>query len=130
MSSLVAVEEYNELTHAIIGSAITVHSKMGRGFPEAVYQRALAIELFKQGLNAEREIDLPIYYENEKVGSRRVDFFVESRVLLELKALECLTLGHSSQLLNYLEAFNIPVGLLINFGAASLQVKRLLKRPR
>ena len=128
MGSLVAVEEYNELTHAIIGSAMTVHRKMGRGFPEVVYQRALAIELFKQGLAAEREIELPIYYDKEKVGSRRVDFFVENKVLLELKALEELTAGHSAQLLNYLEAFHIPVGLLINFGAASLQVKRLLKR--
>lgn len=88
----------------------------------------MAIELYKQGLNAEREIDLPIYYENEKVGSRRADFFVEGQVLVELKALEGLTSAHSSQLLNYLEAFGIPVGLLLNFGTPSLEIKRLLKK--
>lgn len=94
-----------------------------------MYQRFLGIELFKQGLSAEREIELPIYYENEKVGSLRADFFVERRVLVELKALDCLTAGHSAQLLNYLEAFKIPVGLLLHFGAASLEIKRLLKHP-
>lgn len=124
------VDEYNELTHSIIGCAMTVHRKLGLGFPEVVYQRALAIELFRQGLNAEREIDLPIFYENEKVGSRRADFFVERRVLVELKALSGLESAHSAQLLNYLEAFKIPVGVLLNFGSASLEVKRLLKRPK
>ena len=128
MSLLVEVDNYNELTYRIIGCAMTVHRKMGMGFPEVVYQRALAIELYKQGMTAEREIELPIYYENEKVGSRRADFFVESRVLVELKALSCLEPAHSSQLLNYLGAFRISVGLLLNFGTASLEIKRLLKR--
>ena len=127
MDLLVAVDEYNELTYRIIGCAMTVHRKLGRGFPEVVYQRALAIELYKQGMTAEREIDLPIYYDNEKVGSRRADFFVEGLVLVELKAIECLTSANNSQLLNYLGAFKIPVGLLLNFGAASLEIKRLLK---
>ena len=130
MGGFVVVDEYNELTHSIIGCAMTVHRKLGLGFPEVVYQRALAIELFRQGLNAEREIDLPIFYENEKVGSRRADFFVERRVLVELKALSGLESAHSAQLLNYLEAFKIPVGVLLNFGSASLEVKRLLKRPK
>ena len=130
MGGFVVVDEYNELTHSIIGCAMTVHRKLGLGFPEVVYQRALAIELFKQELNAEREIDWPIFYENEKIGSRRADFFVERRVLVELKALSCLESAHSAQLLNYLEAFKIPVGLLLNFGSASLEVKRLLKRPK
>ncbi|MDQ2769591.1 MAG: GxxExxY protein [Bacteroidota bacterium] len=128
MSSLVNAEDYNDLTHAIIGCAMTVHQKLGMGFPEVVYQRSLGIELFKQGLAAEREIELPIYYEDEKVGSRRADFFVERQVLVELKALDTLTPAHSSQLLNYLEAFQIPVGLLLNFGTSRLEIKRLLKR--
>ena len=74
---MVNLAAYNELTRAIIGCAMTVHRKLGRGFPEVVYQRALSIELYKNGIESEREIDLPIFYENEKVGSRKADFFVE-----------------------------------------------------
>ena len=124
---MIDLTEYTELTGAIIGCAMTVHRKLGRGFPEVVYQRALAIELYKNGFNAEREVDLPIFYENEKVGSRRVDFFVEKRVLVELKAVECLLTAHHVQIINYLEAFKLPVGLLINFGSASLEFKRFVK---
>lgn len=123
----VNLDEFNDLTRAIIGCAMTVHRKLGRGFPEVVYQRSLAIELFKNGFSAEREVDLPIFYENEKVGSRRADFFVERRVLVELKAVDSLIEAHRVQIINYLEAFKIPVGLLINFGSTSLQFKRLLK---
>lgn len=124
---MVSLEEFDKLTRAIIGCAMTVHRKLGRGFPEVIYQRSLAIELFKGGLNSEREIDLPVFYENEKVGSRRADFFVEKRVLVELKAVDALTDAHRVQVINYLEAFKIPVGLLINFGSQSLQFKRLVK---
>ena len=124
---MVNLADYKELTHSIIGCAMTVHRKLGRGFPEVVYQRALAIELYKNGMEAEREVDLPIFYENEKVGSRRADFFVEKRVLVELKAVECLVAAHHVQVINYLEAFKIPVGLLVNFGAPSLEFKRFIK---
>jgi GxxExxY protein len=124
---MVDLAAYNDLTHAIIGCAMTVHRKLGRGFPEVVYQRALAIELYKNDITAEREVELPIFYENEKVGSRRVDFFVERRVLVELKAVDCLLKGHHVQIINYLEAFNLPVGLLINFGSTSLEFKRFVK---
>ncbi|MDQ2794710.1 MAG: GxxExxY protein [Bacteroidota bacterium] len=127
MGELLNLEEYNQLTHAIIGCAMAVHRKLGLGFPEVVCQRALAIEHFKQGLKAEREIDLPIYYDNEKVGSRRADFFVEGRVLVEMKAVEAIVPAHHVQLINYLEAFKIPIGLLLNFGAASLEFKRFVK---
>ena len=106
---------------------MTVHRKLGRGFPEVVYQRALAIELYKNDITAEREVELPIFYENEKVGSRRVDFFVERRVLVELKAVDCLLKGHHVQIINYLEAFNLPIGLLVNFGSTSLEFKRFIK---
>ena len=124
---MVNLHDYNELTRAVIGCAMTVHRKLGRGFPEVVYQRALAIELYKNGFSAEREVDLPIFYENEKVGSRRVDFFVEKRVLVELKAVECLLTSHHVQTINYLEVFKLPVGLLINFGSSSLEFKRFVK---
>ena len=124
---MVDLAAYNDLTHAIIGCAMTVHRKPGRGFPEVVYQRALAIELYKNDITAEREVELPIFYENEKVGSRRVDFFVERRVLVELKAVDCLLKGHHVQIINYLEAFNLPIGLLVNFGSTSLEFKRFIK---
>ncbi len=127
MGPLVDLAEYNELTHKIIGCAMTVHRKMGLGFPEVIYQRALAIELFKQGLRAEREVELPVYYENEKVGSRRADFFVDGRVLVEMKAVAAILPAYHVQLINYLEAFKIPVGLLLNFGAPSLEYKRFVK---
>jgi GxxExxY protein len=125
--TMVDLASYNDLTRAIIGCAMTVHRKLGRGFPEVVYQRALAIELYKYNITAEREVELPIFYENEKVGSRRVDFFVERRVLVELKAVDCLLKGHQVQIINYLEAFKLPVGLLINFGSTSLDFKRFVK---
>lgn len=86
MEQAVDLTDYNDLTHRIIGCAMTVHRKLGLGFPEVVYQWALAIELFKQGLKAEQEVELSIYYGNEKVGSRRADFFVDGRVLVEMKA--------------------------------------------
>ncbi|WP_316932299.1 GxxExxY protein [Hymenobacter terrenus] len=124
---MVDLEEYNKLTGAIIGCAMTVHRKLGWGFPEVVYQRALAIELYKNEYSAEREVDLPIFYENEKVGSRRVDFFVEKKVLVELKAIDRLIMAHHVQIINYLEAFELPIGLLINFGASSLEFKRFIK---
>ena len=127
---MIDLTEYNELTRQIIGSAMTVHRKLGRGFPEVVYQRSLAIELHKNNLSAEREVALPIFYENEKVGSRIADFFVEKSVLVELKAVETLVVAHHVQIINYLEAFKLPIGLLMNFGSASLQFKRFIKSQR
>lgn len=113
------------LTHKIIGCAMKVHSIMGNGFQEVIYQRCLAIEMKKQGLNFVREQSMLIYYDGIKVGTRRVDFFVEDKVLVELKALIKLEDVHLAQGLNYLEAFQLAVGLLINFGARSLEFKRL-----
>jgi GxxExxY protein len=113
------------LTHKIIGCAMKVHSIMGNGFQEIIYQRCMAIEMEKQGLNFVREQSMPIYYDGIKVGTRRVDFFVEDKVLVELKALIKLEDVHLAQGLNYLEAFQLDVGLLINFGARSLEFKRL-----
>jgi GxxExxY protein len=120
--------KYQELTHAIIGSAMQVHGILGNGFQEVVYQRALGIEMSIARLSFQRELELPLFYKNVEIGARRVDFFVESKVLLELKAIIQLEQVHLAQALNYLEAFNIETGLLINFGAKSLQFKRLLNK--
>ncbi len=102
-----------------------VHSAMGNGFQEVIYQRCLAIELESVGLGFEREKDQTIYYNNIEVGSRRADFIVENNIMVELKALTDLEDVHLAQAKNYVFAFNLPVGLLINFGANSLQYKKI-----
>jgi len=102
-----------------------VHSTLGNGFQELIYQRALAIELEKKGLDFAREQEMPIFYDGLEIGVRRVDFLVEHKVLVELKALVRLEDVHLAQARNYLEAFRLPTGLLINFGARSLEFKRL-----
>ena len=118
----------NELTHKIIGSAMNVHSTLGNGFQEVIYQRALAIEMQYSGLSFEREKEMAVLYRGEQIGTRRVDFFVENRVMVELKALENLDEVHKAQAINYCEAYNIADGLLINFGAKSLEFKRVYNR--
>ena len=117
--------KHSEITKKIIGCAMKVHSTLGNGFQEVLYQRALAIEMNKQGLSFNREMEMDIYYDNEHIGTRRVDFFVEDKVMVELKALVNLEQAHLAQALNYLEAYKIEIGMLINFGAPSLQFKRL-----
>jgi GxxExxY protein len=117
--------KHSEITKKIIGCAMKVHSTLGNGFQEVLYQRALAIEMNKQGLSFNREMEMDIYYDSEHIGTRRVDFFVEDKVMVELKALVNLEQAHLAQALNYLEAYKIEVGMLINFGAPSLQFKRL-----
>ena len=117
--------KHSEITKKIIGCAMKVHSTLGNGFQELIYQRSLAIEMKKQGLEFEREKEMPVMYEEFQVGTRRVDFFVENKVMLEIKALTSIEQVHLAQALNYLEAYKIEIGLLINFGATSLQFKRL-----
>jgi GxxExxY protein len=102
-----------------------VHSYLGSGFQEVIYQRALAIEMTQQGLLFEREKEMTIFYEGIEIGTRRVDFFVENIIMLELKAVSVLDDLHLAQALNYLEAYTMPIGLLINFGAKSLVFKRV-----
>ena len=117
--------KYQDVTKKIIGAAMKVHSVLGNGFQEVVYQRALEIEFRKWGLQFVREFSMPIYYDGEQIAERRVDFFVEGIVSVELKALIEMESVHFSQARNYLEAYNLEVGLLLNFGAISLQYKRL-----
>jgi len=117
--------KYSELSSKIIGCAMTVHSALGNGFQEVIYQRALEIEMNLQGFSFSREHEMPIYYKNIQVGTRRVDFLVDGVISVELKAVIELQDVHLAQAINYLEAYDIEVGLLINFGAKSLQFKRL-----
>ena len=105
-----------------------VHTSLGNGFQEVIYQRALEIELAIEGLRFIREMEMPIFYRNEQIGTRRVDFFVEGEIMVELKAIIELENVHLAQAINYLEAYNIQTGLLINFGSQSLQFKRLLNK--
>jgi GxxExxY protein len=118
--------QYSELTGKIIGCAMQVHNTLGNGFQEVIYQRCLAIELAKAGLNFERELEMPIYYDDQEVGTRRADFLVEGKILVELKAIRELDDIHLAQGLNYLEAYNLHIGLLINFGGNRLEFKRLI----
>lgn len=118
---------HNALTHQIIGCAMSVHRALGSGFPEAIYQRSLAVELEEAKLDFASEIHLPVYYKHIEVGARRVDFLVADTVLVELKATNELTSAHHAQIINYLHAYKLEVGLLINFGQDSLVYKRFLK---
>ena len=118
---------HSELTGKIIGCAMEVHKTLGNGFQEVIYQRALDIEMKQQGLIASREHEMDIFYKGIKIGNRRVDFFVEGKVMVELKALIQLEDVHLAQAINYLEAYGLEVGLLLNFGSRSLQFKRVMK---
>ena len=117
--------KYKELTEKIIGCAMKIHATLGNGFQEVIYQRALEIEMRKAGLNYAREMEMTVYYDGQEIGLRRVDFFVEQTVMVELKALIQLEEAHLAQAMNYLEAYKMEIGLLINFGSRSLQFKRV-----
>lgn len=119
--------KYSNITERIIGCSMKVHNTLGNGFQEVIYQRALAIELEKTKLLFTRELEMPIYYENIEIGTRRVDFLIEEKVIVELKAVTSLDKVHLAQALNYLEAFKLEIGLLINFGNTRLEFKRLIK---
>jgi len=118
----------NQLTHKIIGCAMQVHRTLGNGFQEVIYQRCLAIELAHQGVVYEREKEMPIFYRDEKVGTRRVDFLIDNKVMVELKAIEKLEDVHKAQAINYCEAYGIGDGLLLNFGSKSLEYKRVYNK--
>lgn len=119
---------YKDITEKIIGCSFEVHKFLGNGFQEVIYQRALAYEMQKSGMEFCREIEQNIYYKdlNEPIGTRRADFVVEGKVLVELKAITQLEDVHLAQALNYLKAYKFVIGLLINFGAKSLEFKRLI----
>jgi len=121
-------DKINELTHKIIGCAMQVHRILGNGFQEVIYQRALTIEMRFAGIEFEREKEMQIFYRDEEIGTRRVDFFVEGKVMVEIKAIEKLEDVHKAQAINYCEAYGIADGLLINFGGKSLDFKRVYNK--
>ena len=129
MKDIIVKDQYplSELTGKIIGCAMEVHRHLGNGFQEIIYQRALDIEMMYQNLKFTREQVMNIFYKTENIGIRKVDFFVEGKVMVELKAVGELTDVHLAQAINYLEAYGFDIGLLINFGARSLQFKRVYK---
>lgn len=120
--------KYEDITRRIIASAMKVHATLGNGFQEVIYQRALALEMPYEQLSFEREMEMPIFYRNVQIGTRRVDFFVEDLIMTELKAIIKLEDVHIAQAMNYLEAYNMEIGLLINFGSKSLEFHRLTNK--
>lgn len=118
----------DEITYKINGCAMKVHNTLGNGFQEVIYQRCLAIELEREGISFVREQEHTIYYEGIDVGTRRADFVVEGKVIVELKALVNLEDVHLAQAKNYVVAYDFPIGLLINFGATSLQFKKIFNK--
>lgn len=120
--------KYSDITEKIIGASFEVHKFLGNGFQEIIYQRALAYELNRAGLNFKREIEQDIFYKElpEPIGTRRADFVVEAKVLIEIKAIIELEDVHLAQILNYLRAYKLEVGLLVNFGSKSLTFKRVV----
>ena len=114
-----------ELTHKIIGCCMKVHRVLGSGYPEVIYQRALVIEFQKSDITFNREMEMDIFYEGTHIGKRRVDFYVEDKIMLELKAIGEISDLHIAQTMNYCQLYDLPFGLLINFGGKSLEYKRV-----
>lgn len=120
--------KYSDITEKIIGCAMEVHKLLGNGFQEVIYQRALEIEFRLQGLLNDREKEMPVFYKEQLIGTRRVDFLVENVISVELKAITQLENLQLAQAINYLEAYDLEIGLLINFGAKSLEFKRVINK--
>lgn len=120
--------KYSALTGKIIGCAMEVHNTLGNGFQEVIYQRALEIEFRNEDLPFSREYEMPVMYKGDQIGTRRVDFLVNGIISVEIKALIKLQDVHLAQAINYLEAYNLEIGLLINFGSRSLEFKRLANK--
>ena len=117
--------KYKTLTAEIIGASMAVHNELGSGFPERFYHRALVIELELRAITYTTEHWMNVFYKHRLIGKRRVDFFIEQKIMVEIKALNKLDHSNIAQAKNYLEAYNLEVGLLINFGAMSLEFKRI-----
>src|SRR4030095_8026655 len=118
--------KYSDITEKIIGCAMRIHQRMRNGYQELIYHRCLIIELKKAGLSFSNEMELPIFYEGIQVGKRRIDFLIDVKIVVEIKALSELTDAHLAQALNYLEMMDLEIGLLLNFGSKSLEIKRLI----
>ena len=122
--------KYSDITRRIIGCAMKVHNKLGSGFQEVIYQRALSLEMRDNDLAFEREKEMPIIYNETPIGTRRVDFLVEGKIMVELKAITEINDINKAQIINYLEAYRLDIGLLINFGQKRLEFKRFINSDR
>ena len=122
--------KYSDITRRIIGCAMKVHNKLGSGFQEVIYQRALSLEMRDNDLAFEREKEMPIIYNEIPIGTRRVDFLVEGVIMVELKAITEINDINKAQIINYLEAYKLDIGLLINFGQRRLEFKRFINSDR
>jgi len=120
--------KYGEITEKIIGASFRVHSELGNGFQEVIYQRALELEFRVMMIDYSREFEMPVFYLEQQIGTRRVDFLVEGKISVELKAIIKLEDVHIAQAMNYLEAYNLEIGLLINFGSKRLEFHRLTNK--
>ncbi len=120
--------KYGEITEKIIGAAFRVHATLGNGFQEVIYQRALELEFKSLSLPSIREFEMPIYYMDTHIGTRRVDFLVNKNISVEIKAVIKMEDVHIAQALNYLEAYNLEIGLLINFGSKRMEFNRLTNK--
>ena len=120
--------KYGDITEKIIGACFKVHSTLGNGFQEVIYQRALELELKLIPLDYAREFEMPIYYLDQQIGTRRVDFLIDNKISVELKAIIKLEDVHFAQAMNYLEAYNLEVGLLINFGSKRMEFHRFANK--
>ncbi len=120
--------KYGDLTEKIIGAAFRIHGTLGNGFQEVIYQRALALELNAVSMKYDREFEMPIFYLDQHIGTRRVDFLVEDKISVELKAVTKLEDVHLNQAMNYLEAYNLEIGLLLNFGSNRLEFHRFTNK--
>jgi GxxExxY protein len=130
ISKLICMSDfkYGEITEKIIGAAFRVHGTLGNGFQEIIYQRAMELEFKSVSLDFVREFEMPIYYMDQIIGTRRVDFLVESKISVELKTIIKTEDVHIAQAINYLEAYNLEIGLLINFGAKKLEFNRFTNK--
>lgn len=120
--------KYGDITEKIIGCCFRIHNTIGNGFQEVIYQRALALKLHAAGISFEREFNMTIYYMGQEIGTRRVDFLVEQKISVELKAMIKLEDAHTAQAMNYLEVYNLEIGLLINFGSKRLEFNRFTNK--
>jgi GxxExxY protein len=120
--------EFEDITHKVIGCAYKVFNRLGFGFLESVYQKALMIELNKAGLAAESEKPLKVRYDGQVVGDFLIDVLVESEIVVELKSVEHLSEAHEVQLVNYLKGLDKDIGLLINFGPSGVEVRRKYRK--
>jgi len=120
--------KYEDITRDILAAAFKVHSTLGNGFQEVIYQRAMELEMPLHSLSFKREMEMPIFYLDQQIGTRRVDFFVQDQIMVELKAVIKLEDVHIAQAINYLEAYNVEIGMLLNFGAKSLEYRRFTNR--